>query len=200
MPRSPKKSHIPDFGALRRTIEATADAALLAEVEAYANDERDNFVAKVERQAFASFQVILYPESGTNLSPQWLARKEAKGADMRTMIATHWYKDHVRVDRRKARRKGEKTVFKIGFRPDVKPRDLDGNVVDVEIPALGLRGLDAIAMVQEKGSVAAGIPARPHWRPHYDKMRLDAPRVRKRIRERVKQAIKRQVGRKVVVR
>jgi len=194
------KPHVPDFKKIRREIEETANTAVLEAVGEYAADERDNFIRKIERQAFASFQGTLYPESGANLSPRTLARKAAKGADMRTMIATHWYKDHVRVDRRKARRKGEKTVFKVGFRPDVKPRDLDGRPVDVEITSLGLRGLDAIAMVQERGSVKAGIPARPHWQPHYDRMQSDAPRTRKRIRARVKAAIKERFGGTIAVR
>lgn len=201
MKRKPRASHIPDFRAARRRIEEVAYDALLEGVEDYAQEQRDAFVEKIDEQAFASFQAILYPESGTNLSPGWLRRKAQKRADLRTMIATGWYRDNIEVLRKLAsNRRRDKTVFKVGFRSNVKPRDLDGNTVEVAIPALGLTGLDAIAMVHEKGSIKASIPARPHWRPHYDKMRSEAPRVRRRLRVHVKEALKENLGRRVVVR
>lgn len=183
-----------------REVEQVATKSLFKAAREYAEQQKDGFVQRIEDQAFASFQAVYYPESGTNLSPRTLRAKEAAGADLRTMIATHWYKAHLRVFTKQARTKDERTVIRIGFHPDVKPRDLEGKPVDVEIRDLGLRGLNAVAMVHELGSIKAGIPARPHWQPYLDTMHRHAPKTRAQLRERVKQAIAKQLGRRVVVR
>lgn len=184
MPRTrPTRSHIPDFAAIARRLRETANDALFDNVKKYAEDERDRFVHKIEMQVFPSFREIFYPESGTNLSPGWLARKERKGADERTMIATTWYKTNIKVWVRKGRRKQEKTIVRIGFHERTLARDLDHHITDVP--------LNLVAIYNELGSLDGTLPARPHWRPHYDVMRSQAGRTRKMIRTKVKQAIER---------
>lgn len=199
--RRPTKSQIPDFGALRRRVADIANESGLDELETYADEARDDFVDKIERQAFDSFRVILYPESGTNLSPDWLARKERAGADLRTMIATEHYKESIGVHRssarskkaqRKRKNRGRGATLRIGFHHLAKARDLNGKVVDIT--------LNRVAITQEKGSVKARIPARPHWRPHLDAMRSKAPATRKRIKRRIKADLKQQLRGKAVVR
>ena len=79
-----QRSKIPN---LKRVLTKAAEAAVetaQSGLVSYAQQQRDLFVRKIEEQKFASFRVIFYPESGTNLSPRWLARKAYKGADERT--------------------------------------------------------------------------------------------------------------------
>ena len=195
MPRTrPTRSHVPDFRAISRELRTVANGALFEGVRAYAEDERDAFVEKIELQAFPSFQRILYPESGTNLSPQWLERKERAGADLRTMIATRWYLDHIRVFTRKARRKGEPTRIRIGFHPRVQARDLEGKIQDIT--------LSRVALYNEYGSLDGRLPARPHWRPHFGGMRSRAGKARERLRKLIRDQIlaTSTLRRKVVVR
>jgi len=187
--RKPRAPQIPDARKLFKRVQEVATKTLVVELEVWADDIRDDFVAKIEAQAFASFQVVLYPDSGTNLSPEWLARKAAKGADLRTMIATRTYIDGIGVFKKFDRRAG-KYVIRVGFHPLASPRDLDGRIVRIEIPGTGIRGLTALAIVHELGSVKANIPARPHWRPHRTKLESKAPAKRKELRKKIARALK----------
>lgn len=177
-----RKAHIPDFRKLSGSLRRVAREKLFEAVREYAEDERDAFKEKIEDQDFPSFQEVFYPESGTNLSPKWLARKESAGADLRTMIATRWYLDHIRVFTRKARRVGEPSVIRIGFHPTVRARDLKGRITDTP--------LNMVAIYNEFGSLDGKLPARPHWRPHIREMKLNVRKARARMRERLKEEIR----------
>lgn len=174
-----KAPHIPKLGpalvkagkiAREMTEQATRDFA-------YAH--RDRFVARIEAQDFPSFQVVFYPESGTNLSPRWLARKAAKGADDRTMIATGHYIAQIRVFRKTV---GKSLRFRVGFHPTVHARNLDGQTV----PAT----LDLVARVLEHGSQKMRIPPRPHWEPHLKLMRTESTKVRMTTAKRIVKAVR----------
>lgn len=160
-----------------------ANESLFAAVVSYADGRREDFIDKIETQAFASFQEVLYPESGTNLSPGWLARKENAGRDLRTMIATGWYTRNIKVFTRRARRRGERTLVKVGLHPRTLARDLDGRITDVP--------LWLVATYNEHGSLDGHLPARPHWGPYFSTMRANARVTRRRVREQVIKALTR---------
>lgn len=178
----PTPPHVPDFRQVVRDVRRVANAEVFEAVRDHADAERERFVTMIETQAFPSFQEILYPESGTNLSPAWLRRKESKSADLRTMIATGWYKSNIKTFTRKARRKGERTLVKVGFDKRTLARDLDHRITDVP--------LWLVATYNEHGSLDGKLPARPHWGPFLDSMRSRAPRTRRAVRERVKEALR----------
>lgn len=187
--RKPRAPQIPNARKIFKRVKEIATETLVDEMEFWAEDIRDEFVERIEAQAFAAFQVVFYPDSGTNLSPEWLARKEAAGADERTMIATRTYIDGIQVFK-KYDRKEKKWIVRVGFHPGAKPRDLKGRIVQIEIPGTGITGLTALGIVHELGSVKADIPARPHWRPHRTKVTGEAPAKRKAFRRTVSRALK----------
>jgi len=170
--RKPKAPKIPDAKLLFKRVKEVITETVVDELELWAEEIRDEFVGLIENQAFASFQIILYPESNTNLSPQWLARKEAADADERTMIATGHYTRSIKVFK-KYDRKQKKWVIRVGFHPRIQARDLKNRIVSIL--------LDDVALVQELGSIKAHVPARPHWRPHRDTVKKAAPAKRKEL-------------------
>ena len=169
----PTKSKIPHAGRLFTQVRRAANAALIDEVGAWAETQKDSFRTKIERQVFPDFREIYYPESGTNLSPQWLSRKASKGADGRTLIATGHYKNSIRVWRT-LRKNRQGADFRIGFHPRIQARNLDNQ----RVPIL----LNSIAMIHEYGSAASHIPRRRHWGPHYSDMRAAAVVARPKMR------------------
>jgi len=179
--RKPTRSHVPDFRAMSREVRDVARTTLFEGVKRYAEEERDAFVEKIELQAFPSFQEVLYPESGTNLSPAWLRRKERAGADLRTMIATGWYRDHIKVWTRKARQRRERTLVRVGFHPRVMARDLEGRITDTS--------LNKVAIFNEHGSLDGRLPPRPHWRPHLRSMKSKYRSTRARLVGEIKAAL-----------
>lgn len=181
-----RKSKIPNFEALSKTIATVAHRQLVEQVDAYAEYALAAFRMRIEAQGFASFRVILYPESGTNLSPGWLDRKQAKGADLRTMIATGHYVQSLRVFRL-SKKAGRERHWRVGFKVNERAKDLDGNRVDAT--------LSEVAMWQEFGTSV--IPARPHWRPQLTRMRRELPEIRRAMRKRVIDRIRAAVGRKM---
>jgi hypothetical protein len=187
--RKPTKPQIPDARAIFERVEKIAAETLADALEEWGEEIREEFVGKIEQQAFASFQEIFYPESGTNLSPSWLRIKELAGADLRTMIATGHYVDSIEVFRRYDRRE-KKHIIRVGFHHSAKPRDLQGRTVDIEIPGTGITGLTALAIVHELGSVKANIPARPHWRPHRERVATEASGKARQFRKAISKAIK----------
>jgi hypothetical protein len=187
--RKPRKPQIPNARAIFARAKRVAEDVLVEGLEDWGDEIRDEFVERIEEQSFASFQEILYPESGTNLSPSWLDRKEAAGADLRTMIATGHYIDSIRVFKRHDR-KEKKWVIRIGFHHSAKPRDLEGRTVDIEIPGTGIKGLTALAIVHELGSIKANVPARPHWGPHRALVRKDARKKRRELRREISEALR----------
>lgn len=178
-----RASSIPDFPALGRKLSKAAHARLIGLMDEYAEGVRDDFVERIEQQRFASFRVILYPESGTNLSPQWIRRKAAKGADLRTMIATRHYMESVRVNRRLPRGK-HMGVWRVGFDPRTYARDLDGDITRIT--------LNDVALIHEHGN--SQTPARPHWGPNLRRLVREAPGVRKSMKREIRKAIKGAVG------
>lgn len=183
-----KKSHIPNVRKLLSDVEAVAQKALFDEVDAYAEDQRDEFVERIEQQRFAAFRKVFYPESGTNLSPNWIKRKTSKGADLRTMIATGHYIDSIKVHSKKDP-SGKKLMLRIGFHPATKARDLDNKTVDIT--------LDDIAKIHEHGN--SQTPARPHWGPNYNRMKREVPKLRVEMRKRILKKVKKAIGSKLVV-
>lgn len=178
----PTPSHVPDFKAVASELRRVVPEATFEAVKTYGDAERLRFIDKIEKQAFQSFQEIFYPESGTNLSPGWLARKERKARDLRTMIATGWYIKNIKLFTRKARLKGEPTLVKIGIHPNTLARDLDGKTTDVP--------LWLVATYNEHGSLDGKLPARPHWGPHLDTMHSNAPRTRRAVLKAVKKTLR----------
>lgn len=180
--RKPKAPKIPNARRLFRRAKEVISEMLVGELELWAEEIRDEFVERIEAQAFASFQVVLYPESGTNLSPEWLARKEAADADERTMIATGHYTRSIKVYK-KYDRKEKKWIVRVGFHPRIQARDLKNRIVAIL--------LDDVALVQELGSVKARVPARPHWGPHRTVVKSEAPAKRKELVKTAMKKIKR---------
>lgn len=167
-----RRAHVPD---LRRALENLRDVAretTVTQMVSFADAERSAFIRRVEAQKFASFAA--FP-----LSPRWLRRKELAGADLRTMIATHWYLDNVRIE---VVVRGGKVMVHVGFDSGVMAKDLSGDPTDIE--------LDAVAKIQEYGSQAANIPPRPHWRPHLADMKKRAARVRRTTRKSIAKAMR----------
>ena len=176
-----KPPHVPDLKVvLKKARDISRHEGLIA-LEEYAEGQRELFVQKIEHQTFASFKVILYPESGTNLSPEWLDRKEAAGADDRTMIATRHYIENIKVFRKGRPQRGP-VEFRIGFHQSAKARDLKNRVSQILLRDL--------ARVHEFGSIKANIPARPHWGPHANTMRKGAKKVRMTINVRIGKRLK----------
>jgi hypothetical protein len=180
--RKPKAPKIPNARRLFRRAKEVITETLVYELEFWAEEIREEFIERIDAQSFASFQVVLYPESGTNLSPEWLARKAAAGADERTMIATGHYTRSIRVFK-KFDRKEKKWIIRVGFHPRMQARDLKNRIVAYL--------LDDVALVQELGSIKANVPARPHWGPHRTVVKSEAPAKRKELVKTTMQALKR---------
>ena len=183
-----RRSHIPRFSELRKAVVRAAVPALFEAVERQAERAREEFVDRIEAQDFWSFRVVLYPESGTNLSPRWIRRKQLAGADLRTMIATGWYVSNIAVQSRKKRAATEPSMtYHVGFDHRVKARDLYGQVV-VDLP------LDTLAKIHENGTLGGRVPARPHWRPQLNRMRREAGSMRDEVLAEVMQAVSRRAA------
>ncbi len=173
-----RKSHVPSLRNVLRVVERLAPQLAEDAVAEHAQQERDRFASRIEDQSFASFRVVFYPESGTNLSPRWLARKAQAGADDRTAIATGHYLASIKVI--KKTRKRRPTEFIIGFDPRTRARSLDGETQDIP--------LNKVARFLEHGT--QHMPARPHWGPHLRLMQREAPKVRKFISNKVTKALR----------
>jgi hypothetical protein len=163
-----KKPNIPDFRKVTRKFAEIASGALTKAAEKFAKDEAKLFRQEITDQIFPAFR--RYP-----LSEEYLYRKKRAGADERVMLATHWYRDHIKVWPM-ADPKGRRNVrwIRIGFHHAVQARNLKGEVV----PIL----LDLVAKVHEFGSEKLNIPPRAHWVPHRTAMRRRAKKLRDRIR------------------
>lgn len=171
-----KSPHVPDFARARRVVSRIVTEEAESQVYAFAEREADIFRWAILRQDFQSFHEL-------PLTLRYLSRKIAAHADVRVMIATQWYIDHIKVFK-KRNADGTLTVY-VGFHRNVHARDIKGKIVKIL--------LREVAMIQEKGSAKANIPSRPHWKPHLEKMTARAPRVRKSIKRRVMQRIRKEV-------
>lgn len=159
----PRPPQIPDFNALVGRLRKAANTNAFKMIRAWAGEEAELFKREILAQDFDSFEA-------EPLSPRWLARKIAKHADARTMIATGTYVKSIRVF---IRHDEDKTIIYVGFGEDDHAVDLDGNRVDTK--------LYEIAAIHEYGSEAAGIPPRPHWSVHLNGMQQRAPSLRRAI-------------------
>ena len=171
-----KKPHVPDFGRVRRAFKS-AKAIVAEEVEAFAEEQRDDFKHRIEQQDFPSFDAA-------PLSVAYANRKLRLGLDSRVMIATEYYKDAIKVFSRKDR-DGSVTYY-VGFHSREKARDHKGERVPITLVEL--------AWVHEKGSIKMQVPARPHWSPHFALMHARAKERRKMIRKRVYDHVKKKLG------
>lgn len=183
-----RKSQIPDFPACAKQVARAGNARLRSLLDQYAEHTRKDFVERIEDQRFASFRVIMYPESGTNLSPQWIERKTAKGADLRTMIATGHYIASIRVFR-KLDQKKLAGIWRIGFDPREKARNLDGERQAIT--------LNEVALIHEHGN--AQTPARRHWGPNANRLLREAPAVRRHMKVEIAKAMKLAAKGRVVI-
>ena len=176
MPKvSYRKSHIPPFARIAEAVTKAATVVSEEAVEMFAEIERDLFVNKIKAQTFASF-------NAKPLSPRYLQFKARHDLDMRTMIATGWYIGNIKVQHRKKGRR--RTVF-VGFDRATRARNKDGETLPIT--------LNKVAYVQEKGSVKAQVPARPHWGPHLETMRIKAKPLRVSMRKKIMARAKRGV-------
>ena len=186
-----KKSQIPSFAPLLQKASEAANEALVEGMDEYAEGVRSDFVTRIEEQRFAAFRARLYPEGdpeNLNLSPQWVGRKRAKGADLRTMIATRNYVDSIGVHRRlNARRRGG--LWRVGFHPRKRARDLDGNIVGIL--------LDDVAKIHEHGNTAT--PRRPHWGPNLRRLQRESPATGLSLARKVGKAVVKATHGKVAV-
>lgn len=187
-----KKSKIPDLVPVFRAARLAAREAFVSAMDAHAAETLAGFQTRISDQDFPSFRVILYPDSpeeNKNLSPQWVRRKRAKGADERTMIASRTYVDSIRVWR-KLHRNRRGGLWRIGFHPQKRARNLDGKIVDIL--------LNDVALIHEHGN--SQTPRRPHWGPHLATLRKQAPKARLVIAGKVAEAIAKAVKNKLIVR
>lgn len=168
-----QKPHIPDLRAVAKSLKAVARTTAMEHIEMFAVEERDAFRARIAAQQFQSFAAI-------PLSPQWLARKKAAGADLRTMIATSHYLGNIKVQHR-LHADGSAT-YMVGHDDATVAKKLDGTDADIL--------LQDVAKVQEMGSANHKVPARPHWGPHLNDMHERAPKTRKAIRSDVAKRLK----------
>lgn len=160
------RPRIPDLKSVLKKAGTAVRAAAEKQLVRYAQENRDDFVERIEDQDFDSFHVVFYPESGTNLSPRWLARKAAADADPRTLIATGHYLAKIQVFHKRTPKGG--LHVRVGFHPSAKARDLQGKEQTIT--------LNRVALVLEHGSEVAQIPARPAWGPFLRELRKRHPK------------------------
>ena len=171
-----KKPKVPDFGRVVRAFK-DAKAVLEEEVRDFADEQAEDFKARIEDQNFPAF-------NATPLSPRYAERKEKLGLDPRIMIATGHYYKAIRVFQRK-NRDGSITYY-VGHDNRARARDHKGDIIPIF--------LNTLAAVHEKGSSKMNIPPRPHWQPHYALMHSLAESRRDAIRARVRTTVKRRLG------
>jgi hypothetical protein len=176
-----KASKIPSFTKTLRPFIASARTIAHAAVTEFGAEQAEAFQAAIRDQVFADFTRIFYPESGTNLSPRWLAKKELHHADSRTMIATGHYVKSIRHFTRYGRR-GALTV-RIGFHQASKARNLDGSIASDMT-------LNRLARIQEFGSIKTNLPPRKHWRAFMPSVRAAGRPLRREILARIMRASK----------
>jgi hypothetical protein len=169
-----KKLHhkLPPWRKLEKAIRAAVEDHAEKLVTDWAMEEKRAFIERIKKQKFASFKK-------KPLSPKYLARKIAKGADRRTMIATGHYIRSIKLFRT---RSGKRLLLRIGFPPNAKAHDLDGKRTTTPL-AITIRA-------NELGSAARNIPPRPHWRPFRLEMKARAKKLRIQIKKAVVKTVR----------
>lgn len=161
MPKS--KNQIPDIRRKLRRFSRTANRVTQEHVRAFATRHSAEFKLSIERQSFQSFTE--FP-----LSDAYRKVKEHKGLDPRVMIRIGHYTNKIRVMERIE--DGQLRIV-IGFAPTDRAVDSEGVLINLP--------LSVLSAIHEHGSISAGIPARPHWGPYLQRMKLDAKKERKKI-------------------
>ena len=179
----PTPPHIPPLRKILKSGRTQARKAVWRSMDSFAEAERKHFQDRILAQDFESFRVVFYPESGTNLSPAWIRRKQAAGADLRTMLATHHYLRSIRTFRDRDNTGLGK--IRVGFEPRKQARNLEGDYIPFT--------LNKLALTHEYGSLKRNIPARPHWRPHLNTMKREAKAVRARLSKQVVKLFREQI-------
>ena len=159
----PKKSSIPRFKGkkLAKAIATQSDEL----IHKFAIAEVTKFQAEIRRQKFTSFHA--FP-----LAPRTVQYKDDNDLDPRVMIATKNYVESLRVERTV---ESDHTAYHIGFDPGALAIDANGKSSGIT--------LNEVAYIQEHGSLAAHIPARPHWRVHLQELQKRAKVLRRRLTE-----------------
>ncbi len=161
-----------------RTLITDAEKVAKEQVHAFAETERRAFVQRIESQRFDSFTA--FP-----LSWRTRLRKRRLRLSQKVMIATREYIRAIKIYEERIERKdgigpngkpsSSGTRVIVGIHPNKKARDPETNRLRWDVP------LQFVAKIHEFGAPRAGIPARPHWWPHYLVMHANAGKVRQRI-------------------
>jgi hypothetical protein len=159
-----KKSTIPDISRRLRKLERAASEVLTGFVPEYAGRVASEFRKRVREQAFRAFDEV-------PLAPSTVERKDRKGLDPRTMVATGHYVSSIRVFKLRDMAGGGHRFF-IGHGAQDVALDEDGNRTDTS--------LRLVARVQEYGS--SRVPSRPHWTPHLRRLQRELPGVARAVR------------------
>jgi len=148
----PRRSQIPAFRAITeplRNARSIADSM----VGAFATREAAAFRKRIREQDFESF--VRVP-----LAPMTIQRKAMLDLDLRTMIQTGHYLRSIKVQRWVPQ--PGLVRYRVGFKDTDLARDVDGHPIALS--------LNQLAALQEHGSAARNLPARPHWQPHLQDM------------------------------
>lgn len=176
MPYRP--AHKPPLERLFARMRTAAWQTLDTELAAFAKTQLNSFKYRIYRQLFPDFENI-------PLSPRYLAWKLERGLDGRTMIRVGHYVRALKVQSRERNtQQGRTKTYHIGFDQNALAVNAQGD----PIPLL----LNALARIQEYGSLSAGIPARRHWRPMLAIIRERSPALRRRVRKTTIQRLRRE--------
>lgn len=167
-----KKHNIPKLGQVLRRAHKIAKKVVREELEEFMDEELKAFKLRLARQEFPSFQAV-------PLSEAYRDWKMYKGLDERTMIRTGHYRESIQLMWKEI---DGKLRFCIGYAENQYATDIDG--VAIPLP------LNVLASIHEYGSINAGVPARPHWGPQLEAMRLNAKLRSEQIKKKVMKAIK----------
>ncbi len=192
MAKRPPRAHIPSLTAFLGKVKVAAVAAAEADLRAFAHEQRDAFVERIRQQDFDSFRRI-------PLSWAYRLRKRFHHLDPRTMIATGTYLDSIQVHERTTAGRASSGRFSAQERP-ILVMEIN---IDPSARAMGLDGtptnvpMRMVAAVNEFGSSAAHVPARPHWAPFFLDMATNtAPVLGRRMTADIARALRRVVFRR----
>jgi len=156
------KDIIPQWRLVAARLQGVPEA-VGATIQRFAESQVTDFKDRIRLQAFVDFK-------RKKLSPWTVKAKHAHHLDPRTMIAWGNYVNGIKVIRS---RTAGGLEFKIGFDPDVRAVNYDGSTSKLT--------LAQVAYIQEYGNITAGIPARRHWRPQFNRMQRMLPTLRRMI-------------------
>lgn len=170
MARRRRKAHIPKFGKFAKIIKKDIQTVAEKALHDFALEMRGELVNGILLQKFSSFHTI-------PLSERYLKRKLSKGLDLRVMIRTGHYVDQIQVIEH------SKVSYEVNVPEDAYAVDEDSKPTELRLRALG--------EIQEFGSAAAQVPARPHWRVIIRRAKKKAPRVAQDIASKAARLIRR---------